>query len=152
MEHLCVHLPEVPQLGPPGGRTLSHRVGTARSGAQQQSALPVVWRLSSDSPGVSFLERMLQRMGGGNILQGHAFPGNFYFRPDAKELLNIFQLLFELEKFLHFGDICPAVSSSQRHSGSFLFSSFPPTISVRVLKIFWCAVSSGISKAGGRCP
>lgn len=29
--------------------------------------------------------------------------GASYFRPGMKELLNIFQLLFELEKFLHLG-------------------------------------------------
>lgn len=56
-----------------------------------------------------------------------------YVTPGVKGLLslmlNVFQLPFELES-LAFGGMCPAISSSQRHSGSFICSSFPPTVSV----------------------
>lgn len=79
LEHLSADLPEVSQLIQLRTTALSHCVGTAHAGSQWQLASPMAQRLHSDSHGVSFLERILQRAVGGNILHGHAFPGRFLF-------------------------------------------------------------------------
>lgn len=65
-----------------------------------------------------------------------------YFRCDTKELLNIFQLLFELEKFLHLGYLsCCFIISKTFRQLPFLFFllSLPPYHLMSLKNVLVCS-------------